>query len=307
MPSQYGELIGFDSLHYALVTADTASAYTAGTVAYLAPGGEIQHEAKTDTNIRYYDNAPMFSTVTEGATDVKITVSGVPMSLAAKLTGKPYDATHGILVDTGDASATPDCALSGRMNLGDGGYRYFQYLKGKFSIGAQSAQTIKDKTTEKTVDLTYTALKTIYSGFSRPDGTTGGIKGLFADTTDSAFTTALQTAWFSQVQTPANLGAVTAISLSGSVPANNATAVAVTAPVVLTFNNAIASESVLLSKSTDNSIVTVAKTWDATGKILTLTPTANLTSAAVYNVVIDGVKDIYGQTLTPVIQKFTCA
>ncbi len=307
MSSVYGELIGLDNLHYALVTADTTSAYTPGAIAYLAPGGEIQHEAKTDNNIRFYDNAPMFSTVVEGATAVKMTVSGVPMSLAAKLTGKPYDAAHGVLVDTGSASSTPDCALSGRMQLGDGGYRYFQYLKGKFSIGTQTAQTIKDKATEKTVDLTYTALVTIYQGFSRSDGTTGGLKGLFADTTDAAFTSALQTGWFTQVQTTANLGAVTAIALSTSVPANNAMGIAVGSAIVLTFNNTIASDAVLLMKNTDNTIVAGTKVYDTTGKILTFTPTSALTGAAVYNIIIDGVVDIYGQKLAAVVNKFTCA
>jgi phi13 family phage major tail protein len=302
--SQYGELVNLDSLNYALVTADTTATYSTGSVSALAPAGEIQHEAKADINTRYYNGVPMFTSVTEGATSVKITVSGVPMVLAAKLTGKPYDSVHGIMVDTGDASGTPDAALSGRMELGDGGFRYFQYLKGKFSVGAQTAVSRTEKTTEKTVDLTYTAMTTIHQ-FTMPDASTKGVKGLFADTTDVAFTSG--SAWFSQTQTPDTLGAVAAIALSSSVPANNATAVVATVAPVLTFNNAIASDNVILVKTADNSIVEVTKTYNTTGKVLTITPTGALTSAGVYNIIVSGVKDIYGRTLAPSVIKFTVA
>lgn len=304
MYSEYGELVNLDKLHYALVTADTAPSYVTGAVGYLAPGGEIQHEAKTDINTRYYDGVPMFTTVTEGATSVKITVSGVSMKLAATLTGKPYDSAHGIMIDTGDASNTPDCALSGRMELGDGGYRYFQYLKGKFSIGSQTAQTRKDKTTEKTVDLTYTAMTTVHQ-FTMPDTSVKGIKGLFADTTDAAFS--LGDGWFEQTQTPDTLGSVSALVLSSSNPANNATGVLATAHPALTFNNAIANEDILLIKTDASSIVTVTKSYDSARKVLTLTPSANLTSGGVYSIVVAGIKDIYGQSLAASVIKFTVA
>lgn len=304
MYSEYGELVNLDKLHYALVATDTASSYATGAVNYLAPGGEIQHEAKTDINTRYYDGVPMFTTVTEGATSVKITVSGVSMKLAATLTGKPYDDTHGIMIDTGDASGTPDCALSGRMELGDGGYRYFQYLKGKFSIGSQTAQTRKDKTTEKTVDLTYTAMTTVHQ-FTMPDESVKGIKGLFADTTDAAFT--LGDSWFSQTQTPDTLGSVAALAISSSIPANNATGVLAAIRPALTFNNTIASEAILLLKADGSGIVTVTKAWDVTGKVLTLTPSANLTSGGIYSIVVAGVRDIYGQSLAASVVKFTVA
>jgi phi13 family phage major tail protein len=302
--SEFGELVNIDSLYYALVTSDTLTAYTAGASSYLAPAGEIQHEAKVDINTRYFDGVPMFTSVTEGATAVKIKVSGVPMKLAAILTGKPYDATKGVFIDTGDASATPDAAFSGRMELGDGGYRYFQYLKGKFSIGAQEAVSKDEKITAKTVDLTYTAVKTVYK-FTLPDGKTDGVKGYFADTTDAAFTSAAN--WFSQVQTPATTNPPTALALSSSVPATNATGVLATAKPTLTFNNVIASDAVTLIKTTDNSVVTCTKTYDATGKILTISPSASLTAASVYNIVVAGVKDIYGQTLATSVIKFTVA
>ena len=302
MPDIYGELIGCDQMYYAHV-ADTAAAYIPGANAYLAPVAEIQHESKTDAATRYYDNKLRFVTITEGETNVKITISGVPCLLAADVTGKPYDSAKGIFIDTGDASNTPWCALSGRMNLGDGGYRYFQYEKGKFAIGAQDAQTRADKTTVKTVDLTYTAVVTAFE-FSMPDGSTESIKGLFADTTDAAFD---PSSWFTQVQTPATVNPPAAIALSTSSPANNAAGVLATAHPSLTFNNVIALDAVTLVKTSDNSVVAATKAYDVTGKILIITPAASLASAGVYDIIVAGVKDIYGQTLAPSVIKFTVA
>lgn len=308
MNSPYGEIIGCDQLHYALVTADTSASYISGAVGYLAPAGEIQIEAKADINTRYYDNVPMFTSVAEGATNTKLVVSGVPASLAATLTGKPYGTAHGIVIDTGDATNTPDCALSGRMMLGDGGFRYFQFLKGKFTLGAMTAKTKTEKVSESTYDLSYTAVTTTYK-FTMPDSTTKGIKGVYGDTTDPAFaaTFATETAWFAQTQTPATLGSVTALALSGSVPANNATGVLATVAPTITFSNAIASDGIIIVNAASGAIVAANKAYNTAGKILTITPMSNLAAAATYLVIVDGVKDIYGQTLVASAVKFTTA
>lgn len=301
--SEYGELVDLDSLNYALVM-DSASAYSPGTVTYLAPAGDITHESTTNINKRYYDGKIKYVTVTEGDSSVKITVSGVPMRLAATLTGKPYKSAAGIMFDTGDASNAPWCALSGRMALGDGGYRYFQYLKGKFSIGAQSAASKKEDIDPKTVELTYTAVVTDFQ-FTMPDTTMKGIKGLFADTTDAAFNAA---GWFSQVQTPATLGSPTAIALSSIVPAADATAVVKTADIVITFNNKIVDDNINLWNSPLGTKVTaITKTWDATGKICTLHPTSALAATTRHAVIIANVTDIYGQALDDTVKYFTTA
>ena len=179
----FGELINCDNMHFALVTEDTAESYTAGTPEYLAPVAEITHETTVNTNKRYYDGKPRFVTVTESDTNVTITISGVPCSLAAKLTGKPYDTAKGMLYDTGSAENTPWAALMGRMELGDGGYRHFSYLKGKFAVGSQTARTREADITPNTVQLTYSAVVTEHE-FQLKDDTVGGATGVFADTTD---------------------------------------------------------------------------------------------------------------------------
>lgn len=197
MSSEYGEFINIDNLHYATVV-DTKEAYTPGTNKYLAPAGEISHEPSVNMKTRYYDGVAMFTTNTEGETKVAITVSGVPTKLAAELTGKYYDTTKGILIDTGEAGNAPWCTLSGRMELGDGGYKYFQYLKGKFAVGKTSAKSKTDDVDAQTTELTYTAVTTVHQFLV--NGEKKGVKGLQADTTDSTFTGAAT--WFDAVQKP---------------------------------------------------------------------------------------------------------
>jgi hypothetical protein len=97
-----------------------------------------------------------------------------------------------------------------------------------------------------------------------------------------------------------------ALSLTTSVPADAATAVVVSANIVLTFNNKVYEESILVT-SAAGVVIPFTKTWDATGKILTIDPTTNLAAATPYLVAVIGVVDIYNQVLAPVVRKFTTA
>lgn len=304
MSSQYGEYINIDELHYALVN-DSKDAYTAGANNYLAPAGQISHDPSVKQNTRYYDGIAMFTTSTEGETKVAVTVSGVPIMLGAILTGKFYDSTKGILIDTGEADNAPWATLSGRMELGDGGYRYFQYLKGKYSIGKEEAETKGDDIKPKTVELTYTAVATMFQW--TVNNVKKSVKALKADSIDPAFKGADN--WFNSIQTPDTAGATIAeIEVSSTNPANNATGILLTAAApTITFNNVISNYSnVALINTTDDTFVATTKSLDATGKILTITPSA-LVASKTYAIILQGVTDIYGQVLAPQLIKFTTA
>lgn len=95
-----------------------------------------------------------------------------------------------------------------------------------------------------------------------------------------------------------------AIALSSIVPADNDVDIAKNANIVMTFNNAIASEAVVVTKD-DGTIVLGSKGWDVTAKILTFNPTNDLSNSAVYIVTIGGVVDIYGQSLAAAVKNFT--
>jgi methionine-rich copper-binding protein CopC len=102
------------------------------------------------------------------------------------------------------------------------------------------------------------------------------------------------------------VAAPSALSLSSIVPADDAANIAVDANIVITFNNAIASEYIVVT-SAAGAIIAGAKTWDATAKILTFNPTVNLTAGTTYIVTIAGVVDIYSQSLAAVVKNFATA
>lgn len=99
-------------------------------------------------------------------------------------------------------------------------------------------------------------------------------------------------------------GAPDALALSSIVPNDDAIDVAINSDIVLTFNNKVSREAIVVTDDT-GAIVTGSKTWDATGKILTFNPTVDLANSTVYLVTIGGVVDIYGQSLAASVTNFT--
>ena len=130
MNKEYGEFIGVDNIHAAVITEDSESAYVTETPEYLAPAAEIAGEPEIQSTPTYYDNVPQDNYITEGVTALKVIVSGVSADMMAKYLGKHYDAASGRVLDTGEPNP-PDIALSFRFNKGKEDYRYYQYLKGK--------------------------------------------------------------------------------------------------------------------------------------------------------------------------------
>lgn len=97
-----------------------------------------------------------------------------------------------------------------------------------------------------------------------------------------------------------------ALALSSIVPAADATEVSKSASIVLTFNNKIDnSDGIFLVNSPTGAIVTVTKSWNAAGKVLTIDPVSDLTASQRHAVIISGVRDIYGQSLSNTISYFT--
>jgi hypothetical protein len=101
-------------------------------------------------------------------------------------------------------------------------------------------------------------------------------------------------------------GAPSAIALSSITPTDGAANQLATVNIVLTFNNAIRSEAIVVTKA-DGTIVPVDRAWDSTHKILTLDPVSSLAAGGTYITTIGGVVDIYNQALTAVVKDFAVA
>lgn len=301
MDKKYGEFVGVEEVHAAIVTEDSESAYRTETPEYFAPTSEISAEVSTNSNTTYYDNIPGFNYATEGVTTVTCTFSGVPANKAAKYLGKHYDEATGRVIDTGVLNP-PDVALSFRYNKGPDGYRYYQYLKGNFTGGTEEAGTKTDDVDIRTYQMTYTAVVTVHKW--NVGGEQKGIKRIFADTTDQAFTGA--SGWFNQVQTPDTASAPAAFEILSSVPVDDATGVATNSDIILTMNNAVDSITATLLDA-NLAFVPVSVSLDATKKVVTIHPTTVLTAETAYSLVVGEIKDVYGQSVKNTVITFTTA
>jgi phi13 family phage major tail protein len=300
---EYKSRIGLDSLYVAEVTVDTASAYTADTPEIFAPAAEASQEPSSSFEIQYADDNPYDVMTAEGETKISISVTNLPLEMLAKITGKEFDSTTGRMYD--NSAEAPYMALSFRALKSNGSYRYYQFLKGKFSMPKEEGATKGESPEPKLLTLEYTAIFTTYA-FDIGD-TTGKCKRVIGDTDTTNFSA---TGWFSTVQTP-SVASVSALALSSSTPADAATGVSVSANQSLTFNNALNAEAlynVYMVKASDASIVTMATGYpsiDATRKIITFDPASNLTAATAY-IIFYGVVDIYAQDLQGAVN-FTTA
>jgi phi13 family phage major tail protein len=299
---EYKSRIGLDSLYVAEVTADSASAYTAGTPEVFAPAAEASQEPATSFAIQYADDQPYDVMTGEGETKITISVTNIPPEMLAWITGKVFDAASGRVWD--DKAEAPYFALGFRSLKANGSYRYYWFLKGKFDMPKEEMTTKGDSPEPKTLALTYTAIFTTYA--FDVGAVNNNVKRVFGDEDTTNFSA---TGWFSQVQTPV-VTAPSALALSSSVPTDGATGVSVSANQTLTFNNALINDAIyeVVMAKADGTVVTMASGYpqlDATKKIMTLDPASSLSASTVY-LISYAVTDIYGQHLAGVVN-FTTA
>lgn len=298
--SEYKSPVGIDQVYIAEVLTDTSAEYLADTPEYLAPVAELSAKPKSSQDTQYADNRAYDVAVSEAETELEVTITNLPAEMYAKLLGKQFVSATGRVVDM--PGVPPYFALGFRSEKMNGSKRYYWYQKVMFSAPEEALKTIGEKKEPQTVKLTAKAIKTAHE--YTVNGVTDGVKRVFGDEDTDSFD---ETDWFTQVQTPAS-GSVSALALSTSVPADDATGVVVTSNLTLTFNNILKAEAVNNVTLLDDAQAPVAAavTLDATKKIITVNPTASLDASTEYTIVIGGVMDIYGQTLTEIVT-FTTA
>ena len=296
---EYKSTIGVSDLYVAAISADSATAYTAGTPAYFAPVAVVGVAPSVNRETQYADDNPYDTFVSEGETELTLTVTGIPPEMLAAVLGKTFDATTGRVYDTG--ATPPDYALGFKSKKSNGSYRYYWYLKGKFSTPSESFETQGDTPAPQTTEIVFTAVSSTYA--FDVGATNEEVKRVWGDDDTDAFDA---TNWFAQVQTPA-VASVSALALSSSVPTDGATGISVSANQTLTFNNEMQSDvtaRIVISKA-DGTQAAATITLDATKKIVTIDPSSSLSASTVY-LISYAVEDIYGQTLSGVVN-FTTA
>lgn len=300
---EYKSNVGLRDIYYALVTQDDASAYAAGTPAYLAPAMVASVAPASNTSTQYADDGPFDTMSSEGETKIDFEVTQIPMEIRAIILGKVYDATTGRIFDNG--GTPPDIALSFRSLKSNGSYHYVQYLKGKFTPPSKEMASKTDSPDPKSTKITFTAIKTAYQWDLLGDASLmDGSKGVEGDEDIAAFSGAT---WFDAVQVPV-AGSPAAFTCTPS-PADGATGVAVSVSPTLTFSNPLAggAENGIIITTAAGVPVPLVRTLNAARTVVTLNPNSNLGAATDHLIIVPGVTDIYGQVLADTVYDFETA
>ncbi len=302
---EFKSVVGIDQVYYALVTQDDSSGYTTGTPVVLAPAINLSAEPTTSLETQYADNKPFDVMAGEGETKLTFDATAIPIQTLAILLGKQFDAASGRIFDAGGEAVPLDVALGFRSKKSNGKYRYYWYLKGKFSAPKEEASTQTDRMDPKPAQMMYTAVNTMHLFDLGDGGETKSMKRVVGDQDTLNFD---ETDWFSQVQTPTTT-VPAALALSSSIPADDAIDILISADLTLTFNNALTDASIngvsLVDLSTGLAVA-AAVTLNTPKKVITVNPTADLSNSQEY-LLVYAVTDIYGQTLNGVLSFTTVA
>lgn len=198
------EFRGVDNLYIAEVTKDDNEAtggYACETPVYLSPVAEVGKSTDSASEAHYYDNKAMIVVNSESADKITITMAPPELKKLAKIIGKSFDETTGMLVD--GPRQNKYFALMYRTKGTDGAYRYVSRLKGTFSIPEDSNATENDGTDTTNTSIEYTGIFTTHE-FTKGkyNGTTwekAGAKGIVVDT---RYGKADVSNFFTSVQTP---------------------------------------------------------------------------------------------------------
>ena len=187
--AKYFKHRGVDNLVFARVTNDdneTDGGYKTGAVKVLAPVARVGKTVESSSNTEFFDNAPMFVISSEGADEIEIDVTALPLDLLAELTGKSYDETTGAMID-GEREERY-FALGYRTKGTDGKYHCIWRLKGMFAIPDEENATEDSGTDTTGATLTYTGIHTVHK-FAKgkfdaetSSWTEGTAKGVIVDT-----------------------------------------------------------------------------------------------------------------------------
>lgn len=246
---QVFEFRGVDDLYVAEILQDDAEGYVAETPIYLSPVAEVGKNTESASEAHYYDNKALIVVNSESADTITIVMAPPVLAKLAKITGKSFDDTTGMMVDS--ERQNKYFALMYRTKGTDGAYRYVSRLKGTFNIPEETVNTEDDGTDTNNTTIEYTGIYTEHE-FTKGvyDGTSwqpGSAKGIVVDT---RYNLADVSNFFGQVQTPDTVQAA-------NIPATGVTVTPSTAEI------AVDGTATLVATVTPNNATNKAVTWSS--------------------------------------------
>ena len=280
---------GVEKAYYAILKEDGVTPKY-GTVHYLPGLREISVAAKEEQATIYAENRLYDSENSLGESEVTLDFASIETADYAALFGKKIAKNGGIIESSSDQP--PYIVLMVEKTLSGGVKEYLTLFKGKLAIPEDKAKTKEGKTEYQTMSL---------NGIFMP--LDNGMWKHSVKTTDEGFdATTHAENWGKTVLLPST-EEVEKLTITGD-PEDNASNVAKNKTITLTFNNAITQFTVSLLKN-DFTVVDSNISINETKKVITIDPKADLTGSTKYAVMVNGVKDIYGQVLADKIIDFT--
>lgn len=256
---QIFEFRGVDKFYFAEVTKDDATGYTCGTPVHI-PVQEVGKTTDSASEAHYYDNKAMIVVNSESADTINLVLAPPALDQLAQMIGKSFDSTTGMMVDS--PRQNKYFAIMYRTKGTDGHYRYVSRLKGQFSIPEETSSTENDGTDTNNTSITFTGIYTEHE-FTKGkyDGSSwekAGVKGIIVD---DRYELADLSSFFSAIQTPDTIEAVTPVVVTGVTvtPSTKTLAVSETQQLAATVAPAEASQDVTW-ESSDTEKATVSAT-----------------------------------------------
>lgn len=282
---------GVEKAYYAILKEDGVTPKY-GTVHYLPGLREISVAAKEEQATIYAENRLYDSENSLGEIEVTLDFASIDTADYAALFGKKIAKNGGIIESSSDQP--PYIVLMVEKTLSGGVKEYLTLFKGKLAIPEDKAKTKEGKTEYQTMSL---------NGIFMP--LDNGMWKHSVKTTDEGFNAKTHAeSWGKTVLLPST-EAVEKLTVTGD-PEDNATGVAKNKTITLTFNNPITQYTVSLLKN-DFTVVDSNISINEANKVITIDPKADLAGSTKYAVMVNGVKDIYGQVLENSIIDFTTA
>lgn len=282
---------GVEKAYYAILEQDGAVPRY-GAVKYLPGLREISVTANEEQATIYAENRLYDSENSLGEIEVTLDFASIDTADYAALFGKKIAKTGGIIESSSDQP--PYIALMIEKTLSGEVKEYLTLFKGKMALPEDKAKTKEGKTEYQTMSL---------NGLFMP--LDNGIWKHSVKTTDEGFNRETHAQnWGKTVLLPST-EAVEKLTVTGD-PEDNATEVAKNKTITLTFNNPITQYTVSLLKN-DFTVVDSNISINEANKVITIDPKADLADSTKYAVMVNGVKDIYGQVLENSIIDFTTA
>ena len=215
---QIFEFRGVDNFYFAEVTKDDATGYECATPVHI-PVQEVGKTTDSSSEAHYYDNKAMIVVNSESADTITLTLAPPALKLLAEMTGKSFDATTGMMVDS--PRQNKYFAIMYRTKGTDGGYRYVSRLKGQFNIPDETNATENDGTDTNNTQIEFTGIYTehnftkgIYNGNSWE---AAGVKGIVVD---ARYGLADVSHFFDQIQTPDTVSTTPEVTGIGVTPSS---------------------------------------------------------------------------------------